>query len=78
MASRGEVQEAAVGHQGTRLDLQLLDQDCVKQILEDEDSQGNLGGLSKANLEEVASARDKCEAPVGQSRAAGERDCSHS
>ena len=50
----------------------------VKQILENEDSQRNLGGLRKSNLEEVASASDKCEAPVRQSRAAGERDCSNS
>ena len=78
MASGGEIQETAIGDQGTRLDLQLLDQDCVKQILENEDSQPNLGGLRKSNLEEVASARDKCEAPVRQSRAAGERDCSNS
>ena len=35
VASGGEVKKAAIGDQGTSLDLQLLDQSCVsKKILE--------------------------------------------
>ena len=31
VASGGEVKETAIGHQGTSLDLQLLDQSCVSK-----------------------------------------------
>ena len=47
VASGGEVKEAAIGHQRTSLDLQLLDQDYQTNL-----GGSNLGGLTKANLED--------------------------